>query len=139
MQLDGRSSKVVVADNDRTILELLQIRLDVAGYHAIGVRNGTQAMEMLQTLRPSAMVLDLNLPDIDGFEVLRAMQARPKTIPFPILVIGRKLAMDDVKRAISLGARDCMAKPFSGADILDRVARMLSRPAPAPQPVQYVA
>lgn len=140
MHFDGRGSKIMVADNDRAVLEMLQIRLDVAGYHAIAVRNGADAIDMLQSLRPTAMVMDLNLPDIDGFEFLHAVNTRPKSIPFPTLVIGRKMGIDDVKRAVSLGARDCMAKPFSGADILDRLTRMLARAAAAPpRPVAWVA
>jgi len=135
MQFDGRSSKIMIAESDRTILEMLQIRLDVAGYHPIGVRNGAAALELLQHTRPDAMIVELNLPDVDGYEVLKAMSAYSNRVPPPALIMGRGLSMDAIKRAISLGARDCLAKPFSGADALDRVSRLLKM---KPQAVKTV-
>jgi DNA-binding response OmpR family regulator len=74
---------------------------------------------------------------MNGFEVLEALNPRREKLPFPTLVMSRKLAAEDIQRAIRLGARDCLAKPFSGADALDRVTRLL-RKAPvqaAPPPV----
>jgi DNA-binding response OmpR family regulator len=134
MQFDTRGLKVLVADNDRTVLELLQIRLDVAGYHIIAARTGRAVLDILQHTRPAALVLDLNLPDMKGFDVLQALRASGcGTIP--ILVIGRRLATEDIQRAVSLGARDCMTKPFSGAEALERVARLLRRATPAPAPL----
>jgi len=69
--------------------------------------------------------------------------------PFPILIMGRALGVEDIRRAVALGARDCLAKPFSGADVLTRVSRLLQKrtdsPAvmasavPAPPPMQSVA
>ena len=138
MLFEGRGSKIMVAEHDRTILEMLQVRLDVAGYHPIAVRTGASVLEMLNNIRPAALVLDLNLPDIDGFRILAVLQAQAERIATPTLVVGRQLAVDDIRRAVSLGARDCLAMPFSGAEILDRLTRMLKRPSP-PQERQKVA
>jgi DNA-binding response OmpR family regulator len=137
MQVNGRGAKIMVAEHDRAILELLQIRLDVAGYHPIGVRDGAAAIELLQNVRPDALVVDMNLPERDGFEVLKALNGHRQRVPTPALIMGRNLSAESVKRAVSLGARDCLAKPFSGADALDRVMRLLQRPA-ACKPVRYV-
>ena len=80
------------------------------------------------------MVLELSLPDLDGFEILRALNPRGDGVSFPILVMGRKLSAEDIKLAVSLGARDVMLKPFSGADVLERTTRLFRRPAPPPPP-----
>lgn len=125
---DARGLKVVVGDSDRTVLELLQIRLDLAGYHTCVARTGTAVLDTLRNVRPGAMIIDLGLADTNGFEVLEALNRRNERPSFPILVIGRKLAPEDIQRAVRLGARDCMIKPFSGADILERVARLLRPP-----------
>lgn len=123
----------MVADSDRTVLELLQIRLDVAGYRSCAARTGQAALDIMKNSRPAALVLDLQLPDMDGFEVLEALAPRGGGVTFPILVIGKRLGAEDVQRAVRLGARDCMAKPFSGADVLERISRLLHRPSqPAP-------
>jgi two-component system catabolic regulation response regulator CreB len=123
----GGGSKVLVADSDRTVLELLQIRLDVAGYHACVARTGPAVLETLKYVRPAAMVIDVALAEMNGFEVLETLGRRAERLP-PTLVVGRKLAAEDITRALSLGARDCMTKPFSGADVVDRISRLLRDP-----------
>ncbi|HEX4179637.1 MAG TPA: response regulator [Caulobacteraceae bacterium] len=130
MSFNTRGLEVMIAENDRTVLEMLQIRLSVAGFHTSMARTGPLALETLRNSRPSILVIDLNLPEMDGFEVLEALQPRCGKLQIPTLVMARKLAAEDIQRALRLGARDCMAKPFSGADALDRVARLLRKPTP---------
>jgi DNA-binding response OmpR family regulator len=140
MQYVTRGQKVMVADNDRAVLEMLQIRLDVAGYHSLAARTGQLAVDMIRSTRPDALVLDLGLPDIDGFELLAAVTCDGRRPQFPILVVSKALSAEHIRRALQLGARDCMAKPFSGADLLERVGRLLRKPCGAPTPkVRYVA
>jgi DNA-binding response OmpR family regulator len=129
MNYDTRGLKIMVVENDRTVLELLQIRLDVAGYDTCMARTGPMALETLRTFRPAALVLDLNLPEMNGFEVLEALNPRHQKLPFPTLILAKTLAVEDIQRAMKLGARDCMTKPFGAAEVLDRVARMLRKPA----------
>lgn len=133
MQYVTRGQKIMVADNDRTVLEMLQIRLDVAGYHSLTARTGHTAIDMIRNARPDALVLDLGLPDMNGLELLAAITGDAKRPLFPTLVVGKALCADSVRQAVKLGARDCMAKPFSGADLLDRVGRLL-RPPPSQTP-----
>jgi two-component system catabolic regulation response regulator CreB len=126
----GQGAKIVVGDSDRAVLELIQIRLDLAGYHACVARDGPSLMEVLKNVRPAALVLDMTLAGLNGFEVLQTLSDRGG-VTYPILFMGRNLAADDVRRALKFGVGDCMAKPFSGADILERVARLLRTPARA--------
>jgi DNA-binding response OmpR family regulator len=134
MNFNTRGLPVMIAENDRTVLEMLQIRLSVAGFHSSMARTGPLALQTLRNERPSALVLDLNLPEMNGFQVLEALNPRREKLPFPVLVMSRKLAAEDIQRAVHLGARDCLAKPFSGADALDRIMRLLRKPG-APTPV----
>lgn len=127
MVMVGSGLKVLVADADRTVLELLQIRLDVAGYHACVARSGPAVLETLKYTRIAALILDTGLPEMGGFEVLQTLARRGERLP-PTLVIGRSLSADDITTALSLGARYCMTKPFSGADVLERLGRMLRDP-----------
>ncbi|HEX7884340.1 MAG TPA: response regulator [Phenylobacterium sp.] len=126
MQFDGRASKIMVVDNDRTTLEMVQIRLDVAGFHPIAARTGRAALEVLETSRPDALILERNLPEMDALAFLRAMAALPGR-PVPVLLVGRSLAAEDVRAGVELGVRDCLAKPFSGASVVERITRMLKR------------
>lgn len=135
-----RSEKVVVAEPDRAILEMIQLRLGVAGYDTSTVRTAGLLLEFLQGFRPAAVLMDMGLPDQDGFELLAELRRRTAAHPVPIIVMSRRLAPDDVRRATSLGARDCLAKPFSGAEVVERVARVLRRQSAPPQaPAQKIA
>jgi DNA-binding response OmpR family regulator len=141
MQYVTRGSKILIVESDRAVLEMIQIRLDVAGYHALAARSAQAAVEMMRNTRPSAMILELNLPDMSGLELLEIIKDAPGP-PMPVLVMGRQLAPDAVRRAVSLGARDCVAKPFGGAEIIDRVGRLLKRLSSSPaaaRPVTWVA
>lgn len=134
MNFDTRGLKVMVAEHDRAVLEMLQIRLDVAGYHTCMARNGIMALETLKTFRPSALLIDLRLPELNGFEVLKLMNPRGAKLRYPVLVMARDLDADDIRQAMALGASDCIAKPFSGAEVLERLTRLLRRPVPPPRP-----
>ena len=124
---DTGQKRILVVDDDRAILELVSTRLTLAGYDVFTARDGHDALKKLATLRPAAMVLDLNMPGLDGFGVLQRMGAEgaAKT---PTLVLTASHAAADVQRAIKLGARDYLAKPFRDAHLLMRIARVLRGP-----------
>jgi len=137
MQFDGRASKILVIDHDRTTLEMIGLRLDVAGFHPLTARSGRAALEMLEASRPDAVILEWNLPDMSGLDLLRAMAAMPGRHA-PVLLVGRNLAVEDIQAGMQLGVRDCLAKPFSGAAVLERLTRMLKRTGAAPAPARAV-
>lgn len=135
MHYHGRAAKILVLEPDRAILEMLEVRLDVAGYHPIGVRNGEQALDLLRNTQPDAMMVELNLPGMDAIEVMSVTNSRPDRLTIPALLMGRELSAETVKRAMRYGVGACLAKPFSGADALERLGRVLKAPRPA-RPVQ---
>ena len=130
MMLDTRGQKILVAENDRTVLEMLQIRLDLAGYDTLTARTGAAALEILETMQPAVMVLELRLPDMDGFKLMRAIHTGGGRFPIPTLLVGRNLSPDDIQTGVKLGVRDIVTKPFSGAHMVERVSRLLKRPEP---------
>jgi len=131
MQFDGRGSKIMVVDHDRTTLEMVQIRLDVAGFHPLAARTSLAAVEVLKSSRPDAVILERNMPVLDGIALLREMANLPGRIP-PVLLVGRNIAAEDVRIGVQLGVRDVLAKPYSGAVVLERLIRMLKKGAPMP-------
>lgn len=139
MQFDGRGSKIMVVDHDRTTLEMVQIRLDVAGYHPLGARSSLAALEVLKASRPDAIILERNMPLLDGIELLREMASLPGRQTPPVLLVGRNIAAEDVRIGVALGVRDVLAKPYSGAAVLERLTRMLKKGAPMPSPTPAAA
>lgn len=139
MNFDTRGHKVLIFESDRAVLEMLQIRFDVAGYHVMCARNGMAAIEMLGVMRPDVVIMEMALPEADGFRILEVLRERYGKPPFPILIMGRALSVEDIRRAVALGARDCLAKPFSGADVLARVSRLLQRRTESPAAITVAA
>ena len=113
---------------------MLQIRLDVAGYHPLAARTGTGALEVIRNMRPAALVLDTAVVDMGAFELLKLIQRDRAHLACLILLTGKNLGGEEVQRAAALGAQTCMVKPYSGADVLERIARLL-KPAKPCAPV----
>ena len=134
MNMVQPGTRILVADSDRAVLEMLQIRLDLAGYHALAARSGPAALEIAHNMRPAVMVLDLAITEMSAFEVMAALQRDPARPCGQILLVGKRLGVDEVKRGAALGVRACMLKPFSGADLVERVGKMLKPASPAPSP-----
>lgn len=125
---DSRPPLIFVAEDDRGVLDLITTRLNLAGYRTAHGRDGWEALAGIQSSRPDAILLDINMPHLDGFGVLRRLNAKPVR-PAPIMVLSARNATDDVKLALSLGAKDYLSKPFRDDMLLARVARLL-RPRP---------
>lgn len=132
--------QILVAEDDQNVRELIRTRLTGAGFDVHTVRNGAEALERIRSIKPAAMVLDINMPVMDGFSVLQALKAhKAHKMLFPILVLTARHAGEDVRRAVSLGAKDYLTKPFTEGQLQARVARLLRPPPPAARPVTLLA
>lgn len=127
-----RRATVMLVEPDRTILEMLQIRFDVAGYNTVTARTGEIALETLKNFRPAALVMEANLPDQHAFLVLKASAPKEGRPIYPILLMTRGIGQDEIQQAAQLGVRACISKPFGGAEVLERVERLLRPPAKPP-------
>jgi DNA-binding response OmpR family regulator len=115
--------RILVVDDDVSILELVSTRLTLAGYLVVTARNGVEALSRLSERPYDGMVLDLNMPEIDGFGVLECMADLPDPAP-PTLVLTASHNSADVQHAVKLGARDYLSKPFEDRQLLMRVSRL---------------
>lgn len=123
--MSANPPKILVAEDDAGVRDLVRTRLRIAGYDPHTAKNGLEAVERALQLRPAAMVLDINMPALDGFGVLSAIQDEAPDLHMPILVLTARHSADDVRMAIALGARDYLTKPFTEAQLLARVARLM--------------
>ena len=122
---DPNGARHLIAEDDPSVLDLLTTRLELSGYRTWTAKDGYQALELLNSVQPDGMILDINMPRLDGFGVLRALGQRPKAKQPPVLMLTARNAMEDVKHCIALGAKDYLAKPFRDTVLLSRVARLL--------------
>lgn len=114
-------------------LDLVTTRLSLAGYDTIHGRDGFEALDGIHATRPDVIILDVNMPRMDGFAVLGHIKKSHAVAHIPVMMLTARNAPDDVRRALALGASDYLAKPFSDAQLLARLARLLrpARSAPA--------
>lgn len=129
--------RLLVADDDNDMRELIRSLLGGVGYDIHVARNGAEALEQVEALAPDAMILDINMPEIDGFGVLEALRGRARG-RLPVLMLTARHAGDDVRRAVSLGAKDYLAKPFNRDQLIARVSRLVRPPPPPPAPLDVL-
>lgn len=115
--------RMLVVDDDASIRELVSTRLTLAGYTVMTARNGVEALKLLGERPYEGMVLDLNMPELDGFGVLECMGDLPHAPP-PTLVLTASHNAAHVQQAVKLGARDYLSKPFDDRQLLMRVSRL---------------
>ena len=129
---EQRIPRIFIAEDDESILDLLVTRLRIAGYRTTQEKDGMAALEAISRNPPSACILDVNMPRLDGFQVLGRLRADPLTAHIPVLILTARRAPDDIKTAIRLGATDYLSKPFNDEQLLARAGRSGSAPECAP-------
>lgn len=116
---------ILIVEDDPSMRELVRDQLKAAGHGVITARDGPEAIVRLSNFLIHALVLDLNLPGMDGFEVLKQIQGIPAVAGIPILVLSARHAERDVRRAVVLGAWDYLTKPYTEQQLSRRITRLL--------------
>ncbi|MFS0669737.1 response regulator transcription factor [Peribacillus frigoritolerans] len=119
------SKKILVVDDEQSIVTLLQYNLEQSGYTVITALDGEQGLEAAVNIRPDLVVLDLMLPKMDGLEVCK--QLRQQKINIPILMLTAKDDEFDKVLGLELGADDYLTKPFSPREVVARIKAILRR------------
>lgn len=128
--------RIVVAEDDPMVMELITTRLELAGFQTFSARNGSDALSRIAHVRPDGLVLDINMPVLDGFQVLANLKSGAANHRPPTLVLTARNRPEDVKRAIELGARDFIAKPFQDDQLIARVTRLVRKARPVSIPAK---
>jgi DNA-binding response OmpR family regulator len=129
--------RILLAEDDPTLREFVVRGLEESGYAVDDVADGSDALLATETVPYDVVVLDVNLPGLDGFEVCRRIRAKPETGP-PVLFLTARDAIEDRVTGLDLGAEDYLVKPFAFAELLARIRALLRRGAGA-APVLRVA
>lgn len=112
-------ARVLVVDDNPDMALMLSRFLSFAGHETIRAYGGRQALNLLQIERPDIMLLDLMMPDIDGYETLRRLRKLPELDGLPVIVVTASADPDVAKRVLAQGANACLFKPLE-ADQLNR-------------------
>lgn len=134
MPFDRIGLRVLVVEDDEAVRELVLTRLDLAGYRTSHAADGWKALLAMQEFRPDGVILDVNMPGLDGFGVLETKRSRGAIKDIPVMMLTARQAPTDIRRALGLGARDYLAKPFDDQQLLARVARLVRKKRPPAPP-----
>jgi two-component system, OmpR family, alkaline phosphatase synthesis response regulator PhoP len=119
------AKKILAVDDEKHILRLVQINLEKAGYDVLTGTNGREAVEKVRAEKPDLVVMDVMMPEMDGFEALQTLKADPATAGVPVIMLTAKAQDADVFHGWQSGADLYLTKPFNPTELLTFVKRIL--------------
>lgn len=119
-----KDRRILVVDDEERMVRFIRLNLEHDGFRVIEAFNGTQAINKVRSSLPDLVLLDIMMPDIDGFEVLRIIR---EVSTIPVIMLTAKGEEDDRVRGLELGADDYITKPFSPRELVSRVKAVLRR------------
>jgi len=128
---------ILVVDDDPEIVKTLRRYLQGQGYAVLVAYNGKDALAIVRDRAPDCLILDVMLPDYDGWEITRRMRADQRTAQIPIIMLTARVDDMDKVQGLELGADDYVTKPFNPRELLARIRARLRR-SQAPQPARQL-
>jgi DNA-binding response OmpR family regulator len=123
-------------DDEQDVTDLVRFNLTRVGYEVLTAASGREALDTIRIRPPDLIILDLMLPDIDGFGVCEILRRQPSTATIPIVILTAWATTDAQHLGLELGALDYLTKPFSPRELVERVRRLLSLRPVAPEKVK---
>jgi len=120
------NKKILIVEDDKFLRELIAKKLSSEGYQISEAKNGEEGIKKITDEKPDLILLDLILPGIDGFEVLKQAKENPQTAEIPVIVLSNLGQRDDVEKGLGLGAVDFLIKAhFTPREIIDKIKSVL--------------
>ena len=126
LNTSARKYRILIVDDEKRMVGFIRLNLEQDGFEVIEAFNGTDALNRLRDSLPDLILLDVMMPDIDGFEVLRTIR---EVSQVPVIMLTAKGEEDDKVKGLELGADDYVTKPFSPRELVSRVKAVLRRGA----------
>lgn len=117
---------VLLADDDVLLHRVLAFKIAQQNWRFVSAYDGSECLRLAVSERPSLIILDGMMPVLDGFATLRELRRLPETASIPVLMLSARNRETDVVGALDEGANDYLTKPFSPAELLARVSRLLA-------------
>lgn len=116
--------KVLVCDDERHIVRLIQVNLERQGFQVVTAFDGKEGLEKIRAEKPQLVVLDVMMPYMDGFEVLKTLRREPETESLPVIMLTAKAQDKDVFEGYHYGADMYLTKPFNPMELVTFVKRI---------------
>ena len=115
---------ILVCDDDGDIVDMTRLVLEEGGYAVIPCRSGPEALQTLEQARPDLILLDINMPEMDGWQVLKVLKVDERTTTIPVAMFSIRMDVRAKILGLQEGAYDYITKPFSCDELLGRVDRI---------------
>lgn len=122
----GAPLRVAVVDDDPEMAEAVKMMLKLKGVDVLEADSGVTGYLLIKRELPDVVLLDVMMPDIDGYEVCRKLKLNPSTKDIPIIFVTAKTGQDHMDRGLSLGAQGYITKPFGPGDLIDKITKVTS-------------
>lgn len=119
--------RVLIADDQNTVLMLERMMLEGAGYDVVVAHNGAEAVDKAASEKPDLILLDVTMPQMDGYDACRAIRARPETRTVPILMVTTRSEFANMQTGFAAGCNEYVTKPFNAVELVETVRRYLPR------------
>ncbi len=119
------SYKIVLAEDEPQIARLTKFKLEREGFEVIWEKDGGAALESIKANNPDLVLLDVMMPVMDGYQVLKKMKENENTKNIPIIMLTAKGQEQDVVKGIEMGSADYVVKPFRPAELVARIKKIL--------------
>ena len=119
--------RIAVVEDNQTNIDLIRYQLDAEGFDIFIEKTGKKGMEMIKEKEPDLVLLDVGLPDIDGFELCKALRSDVKTKNYPIIMLTARTEDNDRIEGLKLGADDYITKPYNAEELILRIKNLLKR------------
>ena len=122
-----KKNKIVVIDDERDMVQLLRIELETEGYVVSAAFDGKSGLELIQKVKPDLVLLDVMMPEMNGYEVLELLKQDPLTKAIPVVMLTAKGLENEIQKGLDLGADEYVSKPFHPGLLIKRIQTLLSR------------
>ena len=121
------NNKILVIDDDTSINELIKVNLELGGYNVVQAYDGIKGFALAKQELPSLIILDVMMPEVDGFTVAKRVRENPSTKDVPIIMLTALSQLNDKANGFNIGVDDYLVKPFEIEELLMRVKALLKR------------
>lgn len=128
-------NKILVIDDDSSINELIKINLELAGYSVLQALDGIKGFALAKQELPNAIVLDVMMPEVDGYTVAQRIRQNPETKNIPILMLTALSQLNDKVKGFDIGVDDYLTKPFEMEELKVRIRALLKRSNQIPESI----
>ncbi len=118
--------KILIVEDNSDMVDMIKITLDHLGYDSITAKNGKEAVDMADYQLPDLILLDIMMPEMDGFEAARLIRQNPKTHSIPILAVTAKVLRKDREECLKNGCNDYISKPFTLEELVSKIEKLLT-------------